>query len=59
MTNVSKDGKKKLSVCNFYAVTKRTINGQQTKNQLNFARKRFRSRKAIIWSSKYVLLHHL
>ena len=30
----------------FYAVTKRTTNRQQTKNQLKFARKCFRSRKA-------------
>ena len=33
----------------FYAVTKRTTNRQQTKNQLKLARKCFGSRKAILW----------
>ena len=40
----------------FYAVTKRTTNRQQTKNQLKVDRKRFRSRKAICWPSKKCLI---
>ena len=49
-----------LSVFNFYAVTKRTTNRQQTKkNQLNFARKRFRSLETVLWPSKHVQLHFL
>ena len=41
----------------FYAVTKRTTNRQQTKNQLKPARKGFGSRKAKLWPPKYVRLH--
>ena len=41
----------------FYAVTERTTNRQQTKNQLKLARKSFGSRKAILWPPKYVRLH--
>ena len=41
----------------FYAVTKRTTNRQQNKNQLKVARKCFGSRKAILWPPKYVQLH--
>ena len=38
----------------FYAVTKRTTNRQQPKNQLKLARKCFGSRKAILRPPKYV-----
>ena len=41
----------------FYAVTKRTTNRQQTKNQLKLGRKCFGSRKAILWPPKNVRLH--
>ena len=41
----------------FHAVTKRTTNRQQTKNQLKLDRKCFGSRKAIVWPPKYVRLH--
>ena len=41
----------------FYAVTKRTTNRQQNKNQLKLAKKCFGSRKAILWPPKYVRLH--
>ena len=41
----------------FSAVTKRTTNRQQTKNQLKLARKCFGSRRAILWPPKYVRLH--
>ena len=40
-----------------YAVTKRTTNRQQTKNQLKLAKKDFGSRKAILWPPKCVRLH--
>ena len=43
----------------FSAVTKRTTNRQQTKNQLKIGRKRFRNRKAKLWPSKYVRLQFL
>ena len=41
----------------FYAVTKRTTNRQQTKNQWKLAIKCFGSRKAILWPFNYVKLH--
>ena len=41
----------------FFAVTKRTTNRQQTKNQIKLARKFFGSRKVILWPPKYVRLN--
>ena len=43
-----------MSVFDFYAVTKLTTTRQQTKNQINFAKKCFRNHKAMLWPSKYV-----
>ena len=42
----------------WYPFLLRLIREQQTKNRLNLARKRFLSRRAILWPSKCVLLHH-
>ena len=43
----------------FMRLQKKTTQKQQTKNQLMFARKRFRSRKAILRPSKHVRLYIL
>ena len=51
------EGIKKLF--NFFAVTKRTTNTQQTRNQIKLGRECFRNRKAILWPSKCLGLHFL
>ena len=53
LTMLLYEGIKNCRYSFFYAVTKRSTNRQQTKNQLNLAPKRFRSRKAMLWPSKY------
>ena len=57
--NFSIEGIKNCRYSIFHAVTKRTTKRQQTKNQLKLGRKRFQNRKAILWPTKYVLLHFL
>ena len=47
-----KGNKRTLGIQFFSAVTKRTTNRQQTKNQLKLARKCFASRKAKLWPPK-------
>ena len=48
-----------MPVLNFFCGYKGTTNRQQTKNQLNFGRKRFWNRNAILWPSKDDWLHFL